>query len=152
MRAISVLFSSGDAVSRGQKPSGHGSIFSKRKATRDGRYATGPAMWFAAVLASTPMSESFAIRRPPAVRSLGLPRIIALTDSRTGEGDQSLGLLAQNRVWIGVEPSIRVIGPPRRPRLGAALFAVIVHGDGDLTEGGCPRLRMLRARGSLRVL
>lgn len=126
MRAISVLFSSGDVVSRGQKPSGHGSTFSKRKAIRGGRYATGPAMSFVAAPVSAPMSETFAIRHPPAVRSFGLPCAKALKDSRTGEGSRGLGLRRQNRVWIGAEPSIKMLELARRPRPGITTSVVIV--------------------------
>lgn len=91
------------------------------------------------------MSEAFAIRQPPAVRSFGLPQAKALMDSRTGEGGRGLGLCRQNRVWIGVEPSIKVLQLARRPRPGIALFAVIVI----VSEGGRLRSRMLHERGSL---
>ena len=134
MRAISVLFSSGDAVSRGQKPSEHGSTFSKRKAIRDGRYATGPAPQFVAVLAAAPMSKVFAIRKTPVVRFFGLPLAKALKDSRTDEGDRGLSLHRQNRVWIRAEPSIKVLELAHRPRPGTALFAVFVSVRGRISK------------------
>jgi hypothetical protein len=95
------------------------------------------------------MSEAFAIRKAPAVRSFGLPLAKALKDSRTGEGDCGLGLRRQNRVWVRVEPSIKVLELARRPRPGTALFAVIVIVRGGVREGGRPRSRMSHERGSL---
>lgn len=80
------------------------------------------------------MSEAFAIRQPPVVRSFGLPRAKALKEGRTGEGGSGLGLRWQNRVWTGVEPSIKVLELARRPRPGTALFAVIVIVRGGISE------------------
>lgn len=84
------------------------------------------------------MNEAFAIRQPPAVRSFGLPRAKALKDSRTDEAGRGLGLRRKNRVWIGVEPSIKVLELARRPRPGTALFAVIAIVSGGVSEGGRP--------------
>lgn len=97
------------------------------------------------------MNEAFAIRQPPVVRSFGLPRAKALKDGRAGEGDRGLGLRRQNQVWIGVEPSIKVLELARRPCPRTALFAVIVIVRGDVSEGGHPRPRMSHERGSLGV-